>query len=285
MSRWRESIGLVAVLLVLVPARPAAGQAGLLTGRMVAQDPRLSKPITVASPRIYLGQLLDELSGQTSVAVNTDDEGSASGMLLTVGLRGIPLIDALNAIWSAVSISGADWGWSRSGAPGYWSYSLFEPATVKDSAARWRLFAKQAAARLVSTMDRLSAMTADERERHQQELSAALCERGGKMVEAQLKYQGVWDMVRLFAETVSPEDQARVLSGVLRANVTLDSLSPDVRREVQALWVALDPHGLKNGVPEARPEPRNIVYFGQPGGGPAGGISTTVYMDLGPGTA
>ena len=130
--------------LALLPALP--GRADEVTAAMRQADPRLQTRVTLCSPRILVGELLERLSKQSGVALAADDESAAGSDAVTVSLQDVPLVDALDALWSLFSYKHMEWDWRRTppkqaqgkGAGGGYTYRLARPDYARSQAERLR---------------------------------------------------------------------------------------------------------------------------------------------------
>lgn len=109
-------------IVLLAAMSPAHSDS--LTSAMRGQDARLAKRVTLVSPGIFVGELLERLSRQTGVDLAADEWSSAGGDVVTVSWRGVRLADAMDALWSLFSYHNAEWNWRRSGQDGHYAYTL-----------------------------------------------------------------------------------------------------------------------------------------------------------------
>jgi len=223
-----QILGAVCLLLwvVLLPVPCAAAP---LSDTLRRQDPRLEKTVTLISPRIYMGELLERFSEQTGAAISADEESGAADIQVTVSLRRVPLADAMDALWSLVSYQDAKWDWERTGKAASYRYSLVQPE----------------AARLLPTT--LQKQVQKEFEGQADKLLAGL-----KMTPDQLKEaakgdrlltslaDGIDDRVRpsmeIFAGLPSEVQQA-ILDKQQGITIPVSALSPDGRKFVHDQWV------------------------------------------------
>ncbi len=116
--------------LFLISIVAPASRADEVTASMRQSDPRLQTRITIRSPRILIGELLERLSKQSGVTLTADDLSAAGSDPVTVSLHDVPLADAMNAVWSLFSYQHAEWNWRRRpiiGQPGQYTYTLTRP--------------------------------------------------------------------------------------------------------------------------------------------------------------
>ena len=131
-----------ALCLVMMPLLP--GRADEITAAMRKADPRLQTRVTLRSPHILMGEPLERLSKQSGVPITTDGESATGGDAVAVSLPGVPLADAMDALWSLFSYRHAEWNWRRSpvkgaegkGAKGKYVYRLTRPDYARFQAKR-----------------------------------------------------------------------------------------------------------------------------------------------------
>jgi hypothetical protein len=110
-------------VLFLVAAVPAAGQRP--PSSPLAGDTRLERKITLARGRIYLGELLERLSTETSVRLQASDRlAPVSGYELTVYVRERPARDVLQALARLYDAPPDRWYWEREARGGKPVYTL-----------------------------------------------------------------------------------------------------------------------------------------------------------------
>ena len=129
----------IALTLFLVFLQAPACRADEITTAMRQADPRLQTRITLRSPRILVGELLERLSRQSGVTLAADDWSAAGSDSVAVSLRDIPLSEAMNALWSVFSYKHAEWDWRRTsvkGTDGKYTYTLRRPDYARFQAER-----------------------------------------------------------------------------------------------------------------------------------------------------
>lgn len=132
--RWGV-LGTAALALVLLHGAAARGEGLAAVDRKL--DPRLARSVTLARPRVYVGELLDELSRSSGVGLKPGDERDGAGdHKVTVFLKGVPLDSAMTALWSLMSYQDATWQWQRAGSPGSYRYALLRPMKARQLAGR-----------------------------------------------------------------------------------------------------------------------------------------------------
>lgn len=89
---------------------------------LFAEDPRLSRPVTVSRARIYLGELLDQVSSDSGVPLTVDEsKGEVGGIQLAVYLRERPVREVMKAIQELFTSRFDQWEWQSASrqAAGY----------------------------------------------------------------------------------------------------------------------------------------------------------------------
>jgi len=102
-------------------------------------DARLQTRVTLRSPHILMGELLERLSKQSGVTLTTDTWSAAGSDSVTVSLRDVPLADAMNTLWSLFSYKHMEWDWRRravKGEAGKYTYTLTRPDYARFQAER-----------------------------------------------------------------------------------------------------------------------------------------------------
>ena len=125
----------IGLFLALLPAFPS--RADEVTAAMRKADARLQTRVTLRSPRILVGEMLERLSRQSGVTLTADADSLTGGDSVAVSLRDVPLADAMNALWSLFSYRHAEWDWRRNairGESGRYAYTLARPDYARNRA-------------------------------------------------------------------------------------------------------------------------------------------------------
>lgn len=149
---------LAVMFLLLSDSLPALAQV-IDSEEWLARDPRLKKNVTVARYRVRVGELLEEASRQTGVAITANPRDGADSEVITVYAREMAAADLLANVWSLLSYRQAAWKWEVEGdgkkIP--YSYRLTYPKnardfplTVKDEA---RMFVAESLEASVTALD------------------------------------------------------------------------------------------------------------------------------------
>lgn len=198
--------------LALISSAPCFAETiGPIDAVYTQSDPRLQKTVTLTAPRLYLGELLAEASKQTGVRISMDDHSLLSGTVVLVALRGQPLAETMNAIWSLLSHRKTQWEWQRYNSPEGYFYYLAPALTVSDTVEIFRRQTHQAFLNHAKVMLELAKMTPQERELHADEISKSLLATDKNAALALLKKPEVWSSLRFFQEIATPEKQNDVL--------------------------------------------------------------------------
>lgn len=234
---WRL-VGRPMVGVLAVAALVAACAAEPLPDRLLDQDPRLSRKITLVAERAYLGDLIPELGKAGHVPLTLDDRNGASDPRLTVYVRDARLFDVLNAVWSAVSYRSAQWHWSTEGVGGSGRYRLSRGASAARLGASLREWLTGEFMRQADV--HLTAATLDPESR-----KALLTQRASSlypddqrdgMLSMALAGQRKWDGLALFSGVFSPDERARILSGQTSGKMPLADLGEAATAFVRSVW-------------------------------------------------
>ncbi len=117
--------------LALLLQQPGAPPPHTITADMRREDVRLEQRITVSAARIQIGDLLERVSKATGVSIRAEEKDGASDPEVSVFLRGLPVADAMDSLWSLVSYKDAEWRWEREGKPGAYTYALTRPLSAQ----------------------------------------------------------------------------------------------------------------------------------------------------------
>jgi hypothetical protein len=115
-QRAREALLACSLALVSLPA-PAAPLSD--SPDIFPEDSRLNRPVTVLRGRVYLGELVRDLSRQARLSLSVEDaKGPSSGIGLTVFVHERPLREVMDGLASLLAHRFNTWEWQRK-ASGY----------------------------------------------------------------------------------------------------------------------------------------------------------------------
>jgi len=236
--------------LALLPALP--GRADKVTATIRKADVRLQTRVTLRSPRILVGEVLERLSKQSGVSLTADDWSAAGSDAVTVSLRDVPLADAMNALWSLFSYRHMEWDWRRSAVKqqaGQYTYKLARPDYARFQAERLREQVQtdfEAQAR--ELLDALN-MPPDQ-------LKEAA--KTDKLLNSLLVDGRVAPGLRILA-SLPPETLLNLLRNQPPLSIPVTELSPEAQKALQASWDWEDARGIGQHLPDGRvvPMPRN----------------------------
>jgi hypothetical protein len=249
-------------------------RADALTPAMRSQDARLQTHVTLQSPRMLVGELLERLSKQSGVTVTANDWSTAGSDDVAVSLTNVPLDDAMDALWSLFSYNNAEWEWRRSGRPGAYTYQLFRPSTAR------------------SLPDQLHEQVQADFEAQTQKLIDALSMPQDQLQEA-AKHDRLLDSLltdgrvrpgmQIFAD-LPPEQQQSILQGSDEYRINVSQMPPDDQNLVNQMWtwenntIAKDTGRPTD--PPLVPKHTQIRIFAV---GDAGQTAPALYLDAGQG--
>ncbi len=217
------------------------------------QDPRLEQRVTVAAPRLYVGDLLARLSSLSGVSIETGRlrDGTADERV-TARLRECPLAEAMDALWSLLSYRGAEWHWNRTPSRGTFRYELIRPREAQDFARRLEEHVESDFLRHADHMLAAVAMSPEQR---------AQLARTEPTVSGLLSSERLRGGLKLFSEALSPETRAQVLRGERQVTVSVAQLSAEGKAFVQTLWARGAGNRLQSdGGAVPVPEPQSVMF-------------------------
>jgi hypothetical protein len=230
LSLWLAGLFLV-VSALLTPCR-----AETITTAIRKEDPRLEKTVTFASPRIYVGYLLEKLSAQTGVTLTASERDGAADEQIFVHLSGVKLADCLDSLWSLLSYQKAAYSWERVGEPGKYRYRLTRTQAAQKLAQRLQnltqeLFEQQASMLLTAT-----SLPPSERRPIITKMVKEILAGDDKMIDLYLNNERTWEFLAIFFET-TPETQLRVLRNQVQSvRVPTSEMSDKGKAFVKAIW-------------------------------------------------
>ncbi len=203
-----------------------------ITQEMRQADKRLETLITLAAPRIYLGELLEQVSAQSHVSITTSLREPMSGARLTISFRRMPLADVLNGLYSLLSFRDAEWRWERTGKPDTSdNYTYHFIITEAARSLPDRLRQKAQAAFEHEAMSLLGAVKMTQQERDA--LGRKEPETGQLLTEPR-----TMEGLNAISESVPAEHLPQLLSGKEQVRVPFDKLSARAQEYVRSEFAA-----------------------------------------------
>ncbi len=225
---------LLVLTLGLLLCRDA--RADTLTAAMKTQDPRLQARVTIQSPRILVGELLERLSKQSGVTVTASDWSAAGCDDVAVSFVNVPLSQVMDALWSLFSYQNAEWEWRRNGSGGAYSYELIRPSTAQELPQKWQEEAQaEFVAQTQEVVDALD-MTPDQLKKASANDLALQGLQEGDGIER--------PGMEVFA-SLPPDVQQNILGGDTAYSVSVADLSPDLQNGLQQMCDALKQQFVK----------------------------------------
>ena len=234
---------------------------GSLSAAARVQDVRLERKVNAAPGQVPLAALLNSLSRQTGVSLKIDEREALSGATIFVSLKEVPLADAMNAIWSLLSYSGAPLRWQVDENKDGRKYVLETTPASRQFSSRLKAEVQRKFEVHASTMMRLAQMTPDERKTQVKELSSSLMFTSDDTAKAWIENELEWSGLRTFAESVSPADQMQVLRSQKRVDVPVNQLTSAGRAFISGYMERLKPTSTSpQGVVTPLPEPDQVSF-------------------------
>ncbi len=238
--------------LLLIFLLTPASHAGEVTAAMLKADARLQTHVTIRSPHILIGELLERLSKQSGVTLVADDWSTVGSDSVTVSLHDVPLSDAMNAVWSLFSYQHAEWDWQRrpvKGETDKYTYTLARPDYARFLA------------------EHLQEQVQTDFEAQAQELFDALDMPTDQLKEAaknNLLLRGLQDDGRVrpgmqILATLSPETLLNILRSPEGVTIPISELSPEALKALNTSWDWEDSIGVGHHLPDGSvvPMPRS----------------------------
>ena len=224
---FKRYVSLVAAVLALAlsPAARCDARGGSLPPSR-SEDPRLAMKISLASDRIPLGALLEGMAKQSGVSVSIDERDTLSAIPVFVQLKEVPLDQAMSAVWSLLSYPGAPWRWEHDGRKGQRTYTLVPSIAAHTLAARVKAEARRLYDDHVQVMMRVAQMSPEERKKCVKEVSRSFLTSKEAAMQSWLDADYIWEGLRTFAESASPELQAQVVHGEAVLDLSVSKMSP-----------------------------------------------------------
>lgn len=256
-----------------------------IDAKMRAADTRLDKTIEIKPQRLYLAELLHQLSEQTGVTIDTDEREYLSGMPLFVSFDKEKLSDVMNSLWSFLSYKKAAWYWLRQGKAGRYTYYLYPSPDSKELNRRFEKEAQQAFEHLGAVMLEMAKMTPEERKKSVDKLASAFLGESaiakGHVVDIMNREAGMWAGLKIFTDSLSQEQQDSVMREHQRVTLPVSRLSPQGQAFVHALWVENEAYNiLPDGSKIRTTEPKEISFTTLPDSNPKP-VSPSLFIAFG----
>lgn len=208
-------------LAVALLVAPVAAAAKPLDRDAAAQDPRLTRKVSLRSHRISVGELCRELSRQSGVSIQVgSDRDGAGDELVSLDLRSVSLHAALNAIWSLFSYRDAEWLWSRTGTGDESRYRLYRPLAAQQLPGRLQAWSQEQFERQAARLIAAALAAPEER--------ARLAEQD-PIIRSALDDPQFWKALRLFHLLLPPDQRLKVLRGEARIRLPVTGLPQEGR--------------------------------------------------------
>ena len=237
--------------------QPAIGQTPVrydLSPEFTAQDKRLQKKITLVAEDMSFSEILEDLAKQTGVALKIDREAPASGVNVLVRLKGIPLIEAMNTLWSSVSYKGSEWLWEASGKGDKTEYTLVKTNRSAELPKNLEHYVRLKFEQFVEGMFKFGQLTKDERKKNLDlYFDSSLVQRDTKI---KFPPEGeFWDLyfddLKLLGDIRTPAQIVEVMLGSPWKH-QVDQLPKDQQEKIQKL--------MERHMPELKEKPMDSSF-------------------------
>ena len=237
--------------------------------KMVEADKALSQHVSIPCGHYDIGELLEMLAGQSSVALESGDPNDGgSGMEVTVCLRNLPLSEAMNALYALISYKQHEWRWTRIGKPGHYVYKLTRPFEARTVPAELKAWSQRALEKQAKKLIDALQMSAEELKKAAEKDSLLKI-----LTDSPRAKDGIYEFSTLF----SPETQAAVLRGSASPKVQVSQLDARGQQFVHDIWKKAEGVTVRpDGSSSPTPEPTWIQFSVSTGDSPA----PSMYIDI-----
>jgi hypothetical protein len=277
--RARTAYIRLSAFVLLSASSAGAARSDALPEEMIREDTRLSKPVTISSPRIFVADLVESLSKQTGVPLSVGSKDGSGDERICVHLQDVPLSDAMNALWSLFSYKKALWAWHRDGGPGAYSYVLVRPPAAQSLAGQLAGYIQEAFEAETEALITLAKMTPEERRRHAGDIRRAMLQEDDTITEAMLASTRLWDGLATFEASTSRPQREKILRGEQSLKVEVSQFSDRGKSWVHSTWEPMRAMRRKSAadpwVPV--PVPATVTFYAQSTNHQ---MSPTLYMEM-----
>ncbi len=211
MQGRRHHACLAVLALLPVPqglADAGPTEPGAITAEMRTADARLETKIALSEPRTRLGALLEKIAKTTGIALAADRRDGTADVYVQAYCDGLPVADAMNALWSLLSYRKGELEWHAEGSKEKHSYTLGRPWRADQFARERQSWMSTAFRRHADTL--LQAVDGSEAQRE-----AALLSIYGNTQQLYLGLtaERLWPAVELVKQCASQDDLERAIAG------------------------------------------------------------------------
>ncbi|HLJ54543.1 MAG TPA: hypothetical protein VKT77_05840 [Chthonomonadaceae bacterium] len=123
------------ILLAAASCVRADDLKGPLPPKDRADDPRLERRVTISPARDTIAGLVARLSAASGLELRASRLDPLMRFTVYAVLTDVPVCDAMNALWSAISFPGSVWRWEIEGSKGRYRYTLAHPFRAYQASA------------------------------------------------------------------------------------------------------------------------------------------------------
>lgn len=229
-----------------------------ITAAMRKDDARLDLPVTIASRRITIGELLEDLTKRTGVTLKAGERDGAADPSVAVFCKNLPLHRVLNSLWSVMSYREATWVWDRAGAPGSFRYELTVPRKAQKLRERLLNWTQQQFERNAEKLMAVADGTDEDRQRALKEIYG-----DPDFKNPILPVNRLWADIRAFKHALTSDQQKSVLRGEGTIEAPLSALDEKSRERLLSDWRELTRDTIYldgNGVKYTPPDPASVRF-------------------------
>jgi len=259
MKKFASVLGLCAITM---STASAFGQT--IDQKMVEADKALTQQISIPCGHYAIGELLEMLTHQSSVVLESaDPNDGGSGLEVTVCLRSQPLNETMNALYALLSFKQHEWKWIRTGKPGSYTYKLSRPLEAQNLPTALQAWSQDA-------LEKEAKKFIDALQLSPEELKEA--GKTDSWLKALADSPRAQDGIHEFATMLPPDMQLAVLRGSASPKFQVSQLDERGKQWVHNIWKNSQP----DGVATPSPEPTWIQFRTDPASAP----TICMYIDI-----
>jgi hypothetical protein len=241
-------------------------------------DARLERRLSIAEPRIYIGDLLRRLSKETGIDIAADENDGASDIEIAAFLNQAPIGEVMNSVWSLVSYKGAIWHWARTGDAGTFKYVLTRPSSARTYSQRLQREIQDDFEKQASVMLEAAKLSPEERKKCVSRMTESMFQDDDEVAKSLLSSGRLWNGLSTFGDSLSPDQKLAVLRGKESIRIPVGQLSEQGRAFVHSTWAdSNSTMRLQDGSTKPVPEPAFVMFESSRGGKQ---IEPTLYIHL-----
>ncbi len=243
-------------------------------------DVRLASKVSISADRVYLRDLLNEISRRSGITLTAGERDASENEQLSVFLQDVAVADAMESIWSLLSYRTAEWTWSREGSGGRSSYRLSQPLRARRYAGGLANWVQDTFERECHELSKAASQSPDDRVRTVEQMCQELFPESTGLAAGFLRSERMWQGLHLFDLSLTADKQLRVLRGEETFQFALTDLPSEAREFAEGMYKAMRPNSrTSDGSMQASPIPVWLRFETVRGDGPMAVPSLYIMLD------